>query len=113
MAPNSKAGEKDVIIKVRGLVNGFGKKIVHDHIDLDVYRGEVLGVVGGSGAGTQIINGVPQQFSSAGVSTGDATMLFVDGAITGLSGPSQGQPAIQNGTALTVVASGNRTRPLS
>jgi Tfp pilus assembly protein PilX len=63
--------------------------------------------VGGSGAGTQIINGVPQQFSSAGVSEGPATMLFVDGAITGLSGPSQGQPAIQNGTALTVVASGN------
>ncbi len=61
----------------------------------------------GSGAGTQVINGVPQQYSSAGVSTGDATMLFVDGAITGLSGPGQGQPAIQNGTALTVVASGN------
>jgi phospholipid/cholesterol/gamma-HCH transport system ATP-binding protein len=40
--------EKDVIIKVRGLVNGFGSKILHDHIDLDVYRGEVLGVVGGS-----------------------------------------------------------------
>src|SRR3984957_17565144 len=61
----------------------------------------------GSGAGTQIINGVPQQFSSAGVAQGDATMLFVDGAITGLSGPSAGSPAIQNGTALTVVASGN------
>ena len=61
----------------------------------------------GSGAGTQVINGVPQQFSSAGVAQGDATMLFVDGAITGLSGPSAGSPAIQNGTALTVVASGN------
>jgi Tfp pilus assembly protein PilX len=61
----------------------------------------------GSGAGTQVINGVPQQFSSAGVSQGDATMLFVDGAITALTGPGQGQPAIQNGTALTVVASGN------
>jgi Tfp pilus assembly protein PilX len=62
---------------------------------------------GGSGAGTQVINGVPQQFSSVGVSTGDATMLYVDGAITGLSGPGQGQTAIQNGTALTVVSSGN------
>ena len=61
----------------------------------------------GSGAGTQVINGVPQQYSSAGVSTGDATMLFVDGAITSLSGPGQGQAAIQNGTALTVVASGS------
>jgi Tfp pilus assembly protein PilX len=62
---------------------------------------------GGSGAGTQVVNGVPQQFSSAGVSAGDATMLYVDGAITGLSGPGQGQAAIQNGTALTIVASGN------
>jgi Tfp pilus assembly protein PilX len=62
---------------------------------------------GGSGAGTQVINGVPQQYSSAGVSTGDATMLFVDGAINSLSGPGQGQAAIQNATALTVVASGS------
>ncbi len=62
---------------------------------------------GGSGAGTQVINGVPQQFSSAGVSQGNATMLYVDGAITSLSGPGQGQAALNNGTALTVVASGN------
>jgi Tfp pilus assembly protein PilX len=61
----------------------------------------------GTGAGTQVINGVPQQYSSAGVSTGDATMLFVDGNINSLSGPGQGQPAIQNATALTVVASGS------
>jgi hypothetical protein len=62
---------------------------------------------GGTGAGTQVINGVPQQFSSPGVSQGDATMLYVDGAITSLAGPGQGQAAIQNGTALTVVASGS------
>ena len=47
--------EKDVVIKVRGLVNGFGNKILHDHIDLDVYRGEVLGVVGGSGTGKSVL----------------------------------------------------------
>lgn len=62
---------------------------------------------GGSGAGTQIINGVPEQYSSPGVAQGNATMLYVDGAITSLSGPGQGQPAIQNGSAVTVVASGN------
>ena len=43
--------KKEVVIKVRGLVNAFGDKVIHDHIDLDVYRGEVLGVVGGSGSG--------------------------------------------------------------
>jgi len=47
--------EKDVVIRVRGLVNGFGNKILHDHIDLDVYRGEVLGVVGGSGTGKSVL----------------------------------------------------------
>jgi phospholipid/cholesterol/gamma-HCH transport system ATP-binding protein len=47
--------EKDVVIKVRGLVNGFGSQLLHDHIDLDVYRGEVLGVVGGSGTGKSVL----------------------------------------------------------
>jgi phospholipid/cholesterol/gamma-HCH transport system ATP-binding protein len=47
--------KRDVVIKVRGLVNAFGDKIIHDHIDLDVYRGEVLGVVGGSGAGKSVL----------------------------------------------------------
>jgi phospholipid/cholesterol/gamma-HCH transport system ATP-binding protein len=46
---------KDVIIKVRGLVNAFGNKVLHDHIDLDVYRGEVLGIVGGSGSGKSVL----------------------------------------------------------
>ena len=47
--------EKEPVIRVRGLVNGFGDKIVHDHLDLDVCRGEVLGVVGGSGAGKSVL----------------------------------------------------------
>ena len=48
-------GQKEVVIRIRDLVNGFGNKIVHDHLDLDVYRGEVLGVVGGSGAGKSVL----------------------------------------------------------
>jgi phospholipid/cholesterol/gamma-HCH transport system ATP-binding protein len=47
--------EKEPVIQVRGLVNGFGSKVLHDHIDLDVYRGEVLGVVGGSGSGKSVL----------------------------------------------------------
>src|SRR6476619_2697325 len=46
---------KEVVIKIRGLVNAFGNKIIHDHLDLDVYRGEVLGVVGGSGSGKSVL----------------------------------------------------------
>ena len=52
---NTKAADKDVVIKVRKLVNGFGDQLLHDHLDLDVYRGEVLGVVGGSGTGKSVL----------------------------------------------------------
>ena len=54
MAPPGKT-DKDVIIRVRGLVNGFNGTVIHDHLDLDVYRGEVIGVVGGSGAGKSVL----------------------------------------------------------
>jgi len=47
--------ENGSVIKIRGLVNGFGDKVIHDHIDLDVRRGEVLGVVGGSGSGKSVL----------------------------------------------------------
>ena len=47
--------KKEVVIEVKGLVNAFGDKVIHDHIDLQVYRGEVLGVVGGSGAGKSVL----------------------------------------------------------
>ncbi len=43
------------IIKVRGLVNRFGNETVHDGLDLDVFAGEVLGVVGGSGSGKSVL----------------------------------------------------------
>jgi phospholipid/cholesterol/gamma-HCH transport system ATP-binding protein len=46
---------KEVVIAVRGLVVGFGEHIVLDHVDLDVYRGEILGFVGGSGAGKSVL----------------------------------------------------------
>jgi phospholipid/cholesterol/gamma-HCH transport system ATP-binding protein len=43
------------VIRVRGLVNRFGSETVHDGLDLDVHRGEVLGVVGGSGSGKSVL----------------------------------------------------------
>jgi phospholipid/cholesterol/gamma-HCH transport system ATP-binding protein len=42
-------------IEVEGLVNAFGEHVVHDHLDLTVQRGEVMGVVGGSGAGKSVL----------------------------------------------------------
>ena len=43
------------LIRVRGLVNRFGEQVVHDGVDLDVRRGEILGVVGGSGTGKSVL----------------------------------------------------------
>lgn len=43
------------VIQVRGLTNRFGDNVVHDNLDLDVYSGEILGVVGGSGSGKSVL----------------------------------------------------------
>jgi phospholipid/cholesterol/gamma-HCH transport system ATP-binding protein len=48
------AGEEP-IIRVRGLSNRFGEQVVHEGLDLDVRRGEILGVVGGSGSGKSVL----------------------------------------------------------
>jgi len=45
----------ETIIRVRGLRNQFGTQVVHDNLDLDVRKGEVLGVVGGSGSGKSVL----------------------------------------------------------
>ena len=45
----------DNIIVVRGVRNQFGSQVVHDGLDLDVRRGEILSVVGGSGTGKSVL----------------------------------------------------------
>ncbi len=55
MAKNGNGKGHETIIKVRDLVVGFGDRNVLDHVDLDVYRGEILGFVGGSGAGKSVL----------------------------------------------------------
>jgi phospholipid/cholesterol/gamma-HCH transport system ATP-binding protein len=43
------------VISVRDLVVGFGDAPVLDHATLDVFEGEILGFVGGSGAGKSVL----------------------------------------------------------
>jgi phospholipid/cholesterol/gamma-HCH transport system ATP-binding protein len=43
------------LIRVRGLLNRFGSLTVHEHLDLDLFPGEILGVVGGSGTGKSVL----------------------------------------------------------
>ncbi|MBA3730099.1 MAG: ABC transporter ATP-binding protein [Sphingomonas sp.] len=47
--------EKKPIIAVRGLSNSFGEQVIHEDLDLVVCRGEILGVVGGSGTGKSVL----------------------------------------------------------
>ncbi len=47
--------EPEVVISLRGIRTQFGDNVVHDNLDLDVFRGEVLGVVGGSGTGKSVL----------------------------------------------------------
>ena len=45
----------EAVIRVRDLVVGFGAATVLDRVTLDVVRGEILGFVGGSGAGKSVL----------------------------------------------------------
>jgi len=54
-AADADTSARDPVIRVRGLTNRFGDDIVHDQLDLDVLRGEILGVVGGSGTGKSVL----------------------------------------------------------
>lgn len=47
--------EREVVISIRGLRNQFGSQIVHDDLDLDIYAGEIVGIVGGSGTGKSVL----------------------------------------------------------
>jgi len=49
------AQKREAVIRVRGLKVGFGDHLVMDGLDLDLYRGEVLGFVGASGAGKSVL----------------------------------------------------------
>jgi len=64
----------DTAISIRGLRNSFGDQVVHDGLDLDVRKGEILGVVGGSGTGKSVL-----MRSIIGLQTPDAGEVLVFG----------------------------------
>ena len=51
--PAAFTGEHPIVIK--GLRNCFGDQVIHDGLDLVVNRGEIIGVVGGSGTGKSVL----------------------------------------------------------
>lgn len=47
--------QREAVIRVRGLEVGFGERTIMKDLDLDVYRGEILGFVGASGTGKSVL----------------------------------------------------------
>ncbi|MEN3931435.1 ABC transporter ATP-binding protein [Microvirga sp. W0021] len=55
MPQNNDTSQKEVVISVRGLEVGFGPKTIMKDLNLDIYRGEILGFVGASGTGKSVL----------------------------------------------------------
>lgn len=43
------------LIRARNIINKFGDHVVHDGLDFEIYPGEIIGVVGGSGSGKSVL----------------------------------------------------------
>ncbi len=48
-------GNRDVVLRLRDVRTQFGDHVVHDQLDFDMFRGEVVGLVGGSGTGKSVL----------------------------------------------------------
>jgi phospholipid/cholesterol/gamma-HCH transport system ATP-binding protein len=72
------------ILAARDIVNRFGRHQVHDRIDLDVRRGEILGIAGGSGSGKSVL-----LKTLAGLRKPDRGKVLVDGKPIESVGPTE------------------------
>jgi phospholipid/cholesterol/gamma-HCH transport system ATP-binding protein len=47
--------QAEPILSARGIVNRFGRQVVHDRLSLDIAPGEIIGIAGGSGSGKSVL----------------------------------------------------------
>lgn len=47
--------KSNLVINIKDLVTKMGSQLIHDHLSLDVYKGEIIGIIGGSGSGKSVL----------------------------------------------------------
>jgi phospholipid/cholesterol/gamma-HCH transport system ATP-binding protein len=55
LTPTLDVPEDEIAIRLRGVANRFGPVTIHEGLDLDILRGETVGIVGGSGTGKSVL----------------------------------------------------------
>ena len=82
----------DVVLSIRGMCKSFGRNRVLDHINLDVKRGTVMGLMGENGAGKSTM-----MKCLFGTYQKDEGTIYLDGKEVSFSGPKE---ALENGIAM-------------
>ena len=82
----------DIVLSIRGMSKSFGRNRVLDHINLDVKRGTVMGLMGENGAGKSTM-----MKCLFGTYQKDEGKIFLNGKEISFSGPKD---ALENGIAM-------------
>ena len=82
----------DIVLSIRGMSKSFGRNRVLDHINLDVKRGTVMGLMGENGAGKSTM-----MKCLFGTYQKDEGNIFLNGKEVSFSGPKD---ALENGVAM-------------
>ena len=85
---NNTSDPQQPVLKARGLVKTFGRVVGLDGVDLDLYPGEVLGIIGDNGAGKSTLIKC-----LTGALIPDAGTIFLDGAPMQFRGPQDARSA--------------------